>query len=103
MDQEQSLFEQFPSAFPDRESKNEGVDNPRDRQMLTILRDEREKDRFHVKEENYQQRYSVHFPDIDQYHLALPVLRAYHAEFPVILIRVWRHGGLYYPEEVFAG
>lgn len=44
MDQEQSLFEQFPSAFPDRESKNEGVDNPRDRQMLTILRDEREKD-----------------------------------------------------------
>lgn len=44
MDQkEQSLFEQFPSAFPQVEERNDGVDNPRDRELLTILRNEREK------------------------------------------------------------
>ncbi len=53
MDQEQSLFEQFPAAFPDDFGRRESVDNPRDRQMLTILRDEREKGlspyAFHTK------------------------------------------------------
>lgn len=53
MDKQQSLFDQFPSAFPKEAEKNEGVINPRDRQMLTILRDEREKNlspyAFHTK------------------------------------------------------
>jgi len=44
MDKEQSLFDQFPTAFPETGARRESVDNPRDRQMLTILRDEREKD-----------------------------------------------------------
>ena len=42
-EKEQSLFEQFPSAFPEKMEKKESIDNPRDRQLLTILRNEREK------------------------------------------------------------
>ncbi|MBO7564024.1 MAG: HD domain-containing protein [Clostridiales bacterium] len=42
-EQEQSLFEQFPSEFSHIQERNDGVNNPRDRQLLTILRDEREK------------------------------------------------------------
>ena len=42
-EQEQSLFEQFPSEFSHIQERNDGVDNPRDRQLLTILRDESEK------------------------------------------------------------
>ena len=40
---EQSLFEQFPSAFSNIPESSSGVNNPKDRQLLTILRDEREK------------------------------------------------------------
>ncbi len=54
MDKEQSLFEQFPSAFPEPSIHNDGIDNPRDREMLTILRNEREKNlspyAFHTKD-----------------------------------------------------
>lgn len=59
MDKEQSLFEQFPSAFPESSSRNDGVNNPRDREMLTILRNEREKGlspyAFHTKDSRGRQ------------------------------------------------
>ena len=59
MDKEQSLFEQFPSAFPESSSRSDGVDNPRDREMLTILRNEREKGlspyAFHTKDSRGRQ------------------------------------------------
>ena len=42
-EQEQSLFSQFPAEFSRMQDRNEGVNNPRDRELLTILRDEREK------------------------------------------------------------
>lgn len=42
-EKEQSLFEQFPSAFSSMPESGKGVNNPKDRQLLTILRDEREK------------------------------------------------------------
>ena len=41
--QEQSLFEQFPDAFSRVTEQKPGINNPRDRELLTILRDEREK------------------------------------------------------------
>jgi hypothetical protein len=37
--QEQSLFDQFPAEFSHLKEKREGINNPRDRQLLTILRD----------------------------------------------------------------
>lgn len=59
MDKEQSLFDQFPSAFPESSSRNDGVNNPRDREMLTILRNEREKGlspyAFHTKDSRGRQ------------------------------------------------
>lgn len=52
--QEQSLFDQFPDEFSRVQEKREGINNPRDRQLLTILRDEREKNlspyAFHTKD-----------------------------------------------------
>ena len=42
-EKEQSLFEQFPSAFSSMTDRNDGINNPRDRELLTILRNEREK------------------------------------------------------------
>ena len=52
--QEQSLFEQFPDAFSRVTEQKPGINNPRDRELLTILRDEREKNlssyAFHTKD-----------------------------------------------------
>ena len=51
---EQSLFDQFPDEFSHLQEKNTGINSPRDRQLLTILRDEREKNlsayAFHTKD-----------------------------------------------------
>ncbi|MBR5425714.1 MAG: HD domain-containing protein [Clostridiales bacterium] len=41
--QEQSLFDQFPDEFSRVVEQKLGINNPRDRKLLTILRDEREK------------------------------------------------------------
>ena len=41
--QEQSLFDRFPSEFSHLQEKITGLNSPRDRELLTILRDEREK------------------------------------------------------------
>ena len=41
--QEQSLFDRFPSEFSHLQEKSTGLNSPRDRELLTILRNEREK------------------------------------------------------------
>ena len=41
--QEPSLFEEFPAAFSHISEKTPAFENPRDKELLTILRDEREK------------------------------------------------------------
>ncbi|MBQ0011381.1 MAG: HD domain-containing protein [Clostridiales bacterium] len=41
--QEPSLFEEFPAVFSQVAARSGVVDNPREREILTILRDEREK------------------------------------------------------------
>lgn len=41
--QEPSLFEEFPAAFSHISEKKPAFENPRDKELLTILRDEREK------------------------------------------------------------
>lgn len=51
---EQSLFDQFPDEFSHLQEEKTGINSPRDRQLLTILRDEREKNlsayAFHTKD-----------------------------------------------------
>lgn len=42
-DEELSLFEEYPATFSDISFQADAIDNPRDRELLTMLRNEREK------------------------------------------------------------